>query len=497
MQSRLASTDMASNPSASDRLRRIQAALNHSDEPAAIHEMLAVRRALKTESAMLSKLAMAAQAIDRNDVALELLQDCQDNIATQIYGLNLRLELGEHVADRIGHLCQAQPAHMDARLLWASALHAENRIAEAIEALAQGLTAQPHWIAGHQTMARLRWISGHGAASFENFARAHLQRPFDDTLWASWMSTLMLAGELSRAEQVYAEAQQQTGALLLTHMVAADYMSLAGNFALADKLFSQFKHIENADFSATRMRHAMRTQRFDAAISIGEAALAKADHGECWAWLSAAWRLTDHPKWAWYCPIETCVTATDLQMSDLDMHNLAALLRRLHESSTSFPLGQSPRGGTQTMGPLLRRAEPIIRRLRALLFEAVQKYSAALPHDPQHPFLRRKSGGFRFAGAWSIRLGDSGHHVPHIHSQGWISSAFYVCLPPAMGGASGQDGWLDFGIPQLPEDCPLPPAKSLEPVAARLALFPSILWHGTRPYRAGERLTVAFDIIPT
>jgi len=31
---------------------------------------------------------------------------------------------------------------------------------------------------------------------------------------------------------------------------------------------------------------------------------------------------------------------------------------------------------------------------------------------------------------------------------------------------------------------------------ARLALFPSVFWHGTRPFDDGERLTVAFDVVP-
>lgn len=30
----------------------------------------------------------------------------------------------------------------------------------------------------------------------------------------------------------------------------------------------------------------------------------------------------------------------------------------------------------------------------------------------------------------------------------------------------------------------------------RLVLFPSYMFHGTRPFGKGERLTVAFDVIP-
>jgi hypothetical protein len=39
----------------------------------------------------------------------------------------------------------------------------------------------------------------------------------------------------------------------------------------------------------------------------------------------------------------------------------------------------------------------------------------------------------------------------------------------------------------------LAPLKIVEPRAGGLILFPSYLYHGTRPFCAGERLTVAFD----
>ena len=34
----------------------------------------------------------------------------------------------------------------------------------------------------------------------------------------------------------------------------------------------------------------------------------------------------------------------------------------------------------------------------------------------------------------------------------------------------------------------------IEPKPGRLVLFPSTMWHGTEPFAAGERLTVAFDV---
>jgi outer membrane receptor protein involved in Fe transport len=42
----------------------------------------------------------------------------------------------------------------------------------------------------------------------------------------------------------------------------------------------------------------------------------------------------------------------------------------------------------------------------------------------------------------------------------------------------------------------LPPLATFEPKPGRLVLFPSFLFHGTRPFKGGERLTVAFDLVP-
>ncbi len=59
--------------------------------------------------------------------------------------------------------------------------------------------------------------------------------------------------------------------------------------------------------------------------------------------------------------------------------------------------------------------------------------------------------------------------------------------------ASNHPGWLSLGeCRELVPD--LSPVRLIEPRPGRLVLFPSTIWHGTRPFPSGERLTVAFDI---
>ena len=60
-------------------------------------------------------------------------------------------------------------------------------------------------------------------------------------------------------------------------------------------------------------------------------------------------------------------------------------------------------------------------------------------------------------------------------------------------GQTDHSGWLTLGESRdiLPG---LEPVRLVEPKQGRLVLFPSTMWHGTRPFSAGERMTVAFDI---
>jgi hypothetical protein len=164
----------------------------------------------------------------------------------------------------------------------------------------------------------------------------------------------------------------------------------------------------------------------------------------------------------------------------------------LHIASDQ-PLDQSVRNGTQTDGPLFSRTNPEIVRLRDAVRAAASDYIRGLPaRDASHPLLAPSRDRIRFAGSWSVRLTAGGFHADHVHSHGWISSALYVALPDGLGDQRG-DGWLTLGgcTAVLPA---LEPFGRIEPKIGRLVLFPSTMWHGTRPFARGERLTVAFDI---
>ena len=135
-----------------------------------------------------------------------------------------------------------------------------------------------------------------------------------------------------------------------------------------------------------------------------------------------------------------------LELEPSFLEHLQSTLAALHTAQRE-PVDQSLRGGTQTAGVLFGRREPVIRALRDACASAITRYVSALLDDEQHPLLRRKSLRTHFAGSWSVRLRSSGRHANHFHQEGWISSAFYVQLPPTMlDEEDGRaDGWIQFG----------------------------------------------------
>ena len=177
--------------------------------------------------------------------------------------------------------------------------------------------------------------------------------------------------------------------------------------------------------------------------------------------------------------------------------DLDASLDALHPNAREF-LDQSLRQGTQTFGHLFNDRHQLIGRLQRRIEETITCYISGLRADAAHPFLSRRRQGFRFVGSWSSRLCDRGFHINHIHPEGWISSCYYVAVPPMVEDAAAQQGWLKLGEPAYEVDLKRPVRRTIQPKPGTLVLFPSYLWHGTTPFHAEQRrTTIAFDVLPS
>ena len=183
---------------------------------------------------------------------------------------------------------------------------------------------------------------------------------------------------------------------------------------------------------------------------------------------------------------------------------LAALkqaLIRLHDHPSRAP-GQTLREGTQTFSDLRFANERVIQDFFQAIASPINAYINSLPDDNTHPLFGRKRKSYRVSNAWSVNLTGEGFHINHIHPQGWISAAFYVDVPENLSERKDKAGWIAFGKPPFAvrgHDKKLLSAEHMvAPMAGRLVLFPSYMWHGTVPLAEEDssRLTLSLDVVP-
>lgn len=161
------------------------------------------------------------------------------------------------------------------------------------------------------------------------------------------------------------------------------------------------------------------------------------------------------------------------------------------------PLDQSLRDGSQTPRDLTCIDDPVIRAYVHALDIPIQQYMADVGSGDDHPLTARNTGKYRITGSWSVRLHGGGHHVNHVHPEGWISSCYYISVPEESLTDPDKAGWIKFAEPPFETSPPSPAEKWIRPEAGMLVLFPSFLWHGTQPIHDGsERVTAPFDAVP-
>ncbi len=241
-----------------------------------------------------------------------------------------------------------------------------------------------------------------------------------------------------------------------------------------------------------------------AAAEQAQAALQRAPEDQrAWALLGLAWRVLSDAREAWLNRYAEFVAVVDLltpagfaDMADFN-RELAQELASQHHDRVA-PIDQTLRGGTQTVGDLFEQPLRCVQVLKDSVAAAMQSYVNALPGDVEHPFLRRRSGGWRFSDSWSSRLAARGFHVPHVHPHGWVSAVYYVCVPSVVDDKQARQGWLELGRPDIDVGLHDEPARwHVQPKPGRLVLFPSMFWHGTKPFDDNKpRLSVAFDVLP-
>ncbi len=376
------------------------------------------------------------------------------------------------------------------------------RFEEAINQYNEVIDKFPQYIDAHETLSRLLPQIGYSRIALDSYRRVIDRVPVSLSFWHSALSAAI---DLHDDTQIISWAHDAEAAI-----GARPEFTLAKATALG--------RIGDSTSALALLQGLLATSPDDAAVhshlsytllmlgdpkgaeshALRATELAPLDQF-AWSYLTIIWRLLNDSREAWLADYDRMVMAVDLDPEWTEQPNawldpLRASVERLH-TMIAHPTEQSLRGGTQTRGKLFEKRNPDMRGFADYVRRAVAPMLSGLPLDETHPFLRRNTGQIKFAGSWSVKLTSSGFHTNHIHQSGWLSSAFYLSLPPEVG--TSQAGALTFGVPDAAFALNLAPRRVEIPRVGRLVLFPSYFWHGTVPFESKfPRLTMAFDALP-
>ena len=392
-----------------------------------------------------------------------------------------------------------------AHALRGQALIAAGEFDAAQASLQEALRLDPADAGAHRLFAQLIWMrSGDVTAASARLDQALARDPGNDTLAQVRALLMDAAGEPQRSFESIADrvARADAGADLL---LSASQALLRVDATRANAFAMRAVALRPVWQAAQRLS-------IETLLAVGDAGEADRRAGELLqrepndqhllALRTTAWRLLGDARYSQWCNYadmaRAWTIATPPGWPDLAgyLRDLATCLHRLH-TLHAHPLHNSLRGGSQTTQNLLRNENPVIRAFFTAIDEPIRRHIETIaPGDT--PLARRKLGGYRLKGCWSVRLRGAGYHTNHVHPQGWLSSACYIQLPRAISGDNpGREGFLKFGEPGYRTTPALAPDYFIRPEPGLLALFPSYFWHGTVPFAGDDsRLTIAFDLVP-
>ncbi len=469
------------------------------DRPAMIEDLRRIARDNPAHLRCWRNLAMleretfaTEQAITAADHVLATAPGDASALATRAFA---QFDSGEPSADYFARACAADPGNAALATKYAAALHGEGRSEDGDRLLGQILASQPFHLDALRTRAQLRWEAALGGDPMEGFEQAVARPGCPPEIWREYARLIERQSGAEAALAIVARARASLGDTRDVALMAAQAACEADDFAEREDAIAAVTDGKDPYADMLRARWLARMHRWDELATLGQRLLRAGLQRDILPYLSLAWRGSDPERWHWLERDGDLVGALDISSRLKDIDALAGYLRSIHQSQRQ-PLEQSLRGGTQTDGMLFARTAPEIIELKAAIEDAVRDYLAGLPpRHPKHPWLSLPREIKRFSGAWSVRLQDAGFHVAHIHNLGDVSSACYIALPETLGAdGNGTDGWLAVGEPPREFGLDWGPVRLLKPEVGKLALFPSWAWHGTRPFTAGERLTVAFDV---
>ena len=391
------------------------------------------------------------------------------------------------------------------------ALYEAGDVRQALECFAAGIARFPGSALLHRLGARFHWQVGGPGDPLARLWQAARSEPRNAALWQVLVDLLIRLDRAEDARSALAEARTR-GCALTPDLQLLDAIgsAKAGELTRATESFARLvaAHPGRSGFKLAFAEHLLSAgDPARAEVLCAEILAVDPLEQSAWAFRGTAWQLLGDPRETWLLDYEGMVRQVEVEppashdSTGAFFSEVRGVLEDLHRMQ-AHPIEQTVRGGTQTNGFLFRLKHPLLRLLEQQIRLAVRATLASFPRDPAHPFWGRRlsqpeGDGFRFAGAWSVRLRSQGYHTNHMHPEGWISSALYVALPGEVRDGDGDAGHLQFGMPPAELGIAVPPRRVVKPEIGVLSLFPSYMWHGTVPFRSEQpRITVAFDLVP-
>lgn len=393
----------------------------------------------------------------------------------------------------------------EAAFVLAGALLGERRFEEAEVELLEVVRTQPAHITAQANLSELVWMrSGDADVACAELDSALDKQPHLHSLRICKARLLLSAGRAADAL-----ATIETGLRVAAHnpelLAAASTISLELDGAQALACAQRLLAIVPGDYGGQVVlgNACLATGRAQKALELAETLhQANPMDGRPLAMKADALRMLGDPRYRQLLDYRGLVRASYIDVPygwpDLATY-LADLVQDLTRAHTlrAHPTHNSLREGSQVQVVPSASPSPSIRAFPEAIDGPVRRYMEAIGTGSD-PMRSRNVGRYELSGMWSVRLRPNGFHVNHYHSAGWISSACYLHLPPAVAQRHGE-GWIKFGEPPFPTTPVLGPEYFIKPEPGLLVLFPSYMWHGTVPFSGGaedRRLTIAFDLTP-
>jgi tetratricopeptide (TPR) repeat protein len=490
---------------------RVYELLNANRAPEALAQIEPLARAPGATHGVLAAYALTLKALERMEDSLAVSRRAAEE--------NPKSAVAEHnLAATLLDMRQAAEAERAAKASLAKGGDAPEtwqvlgrsqmelgRNEEAITALREAVARRPSMVDAQRDLAQLIWMStGDRDATVAALRQAVEANPQEPLLAVQLAKALQYGGREEDAYAALKHAIRRSNQINYLLEVAASNLSTVRQDSQA-----ALDHAERAllakpgDLTAGILV-------CDAYLGLGRPELADRlgwrlhemapNEQQVLSRLCTAWRMMGDPRYPILHDYERLVRPHTIDTPegwpDLKAYlvDLRAALRRLHTFET-HPFDQSLRHGSQTSQDLTKLEDPPIRAFFQAIDGPIRRHMEAIGHG-RDPHRRRNTGAYKIAGIWSVLLRPQGFHIDHVHPEGWLSSACYIELPPAID-SEGREGWIKFGEPGVPTLPPLEAEHFVRPEPGMLVLFPSYMWHGTVPFGGdATRMTIAFDVVP-